>query len=91
MPAYAYCDPIRDWLDELTVYREPIPIEGRKPDPDADWKRYLGHDPDLGIPPNPNAGPALYQWPLDVMYPDEPDYDAIAAELKRNYNIEAKE
>lgn len=91
LPAYAYCDPIRDWLNELTVYREPIPIEGRKPDPEADWKRYLAHDSNTGISPNPNAGPALYKWPLDVMYPDEPDYDAIAAELKRNYNIEAKE
>ena len=29
-PAYAYCDDIRDWLDEMTVSRDPIPTEGRR-------------------------------------------------------------
>jgi len=92
LPAYAYCDPIRDWLDDLTVYREPIPVGNRKAHPHADWRRYLaGYSPDLPPPPNPNAGPSRWgQWPLDVMYPDAPDYEAIAAELEQNHNIKAK-
>lgn len=92
LPAYAYCDPIRDWLDAQTVHRDPIPVGERPTWRHTDWKRYIGHPVDGPPPPNPNAGPPRWsQYPLDVMYPEIPDYDAIQAELEQVTGIKKED